>query len=131
MPTKSVINHLLATPAVSGLVGTRIRPGKYDARDTQPALMVERTTKDPVTHSTGSTGTYFVFVSIWCVSTTYGTAEALADAVEEALAGFTKGADPKISMTQVLDIEYDPQGIILEKDEQREVFVVTCQLDVS
>ncbi len=131
MPTKSVINRLLATAAVTNLVGSRVRAGKFDALDTKPGVAVERVTKSPVNHANGPTATSFVFIDVWCVSTAYDSAEALADAVEVALAGWTQGSGPTISMTQVLDIEYDPEGAIVEKDQQREVFVVPCQLDCS
>lgn len=127
MPVPQIIAELLDTSAVTARVGSRIRAGRLDRRDTEPAVVVERANVNPVNKSEGTTATKFADVDIHCVAATYGEAEALADLVEAALNGWSNPAgDPAVSSCHVRDVPYNPGPARPEKDQQAEVFTVEC-----
>lgn len=127
MPDQRITNLLLATEAVTTIVGQRIRPGKLDTADSRPGITVERSMKLPVNHAGGTTATKFAHVLVGCVAATYAAALALADIVEGTLNGFSDpGGATDVRMTHVQDVSYDPGPQVAGKDELRERFVVEC-----
>lgn len=126
MPDKSVTTKLLATTAVTDLVGARIRPGLLDNADAQPGITVERSMKLPVNVAGGTTSTKFAHVLIGCSANTYAAAIGLSDVVEDTLNGYSGGDSPAISMIHVQDVAYDPGPVRPGTDQLWERFVLDC-----
>ena len=135
MPDKSLMAKLRATTAVTTLVGgssPRIRCGQLMEGDVKPGIVIERDTVRPVNHAGGTTGTKFGYVFVHCHATDYATAEAVADAVETALNGYTNTTGtPAISMVHVQDVMYNPGPMVSGQDKIREQFTLDCLVQYS
>ena len=79
-PEVLLVAKLKSMSAVTALVGTRVWP-LYRKANTLPAITYEVTGDEPINHSTGTTKTSFVRVSILCFAATYAGVKTLAAAV--------------------------------------------------
>ena len=127
MPDTSIIAKLLATEAVTTIVGQQVRGGMLDSADTRPGIVVERSQKIPMNVAGGTLATKFAHVLVGCLAATYAAAMALTDLVEATLNGYTNtGGTPSIRMVHVQDVTYDPGPVVAGKDQLRERFVLEC-----
>lgn len=79
-PEELLVAKLLLITAVTDLVGARIWP-LYRESLTLPAVTYEVTGDAPLNHSTGTTKTSMIRLSVICWATTYSGAKTLAAAV--------------------------------------------------
>lgn len=90
----ALIAQLLATTGITALVGNRINWARRPQGSALPAIVLHRIDGSPDYHLTGSSGLVESRVQVDCWGLSYGSAKAVARAVEAAVsaARFTRGA---------------------------------------
>ena len=102
-----LVKQLLAYPAVTALVGTRIYPGVAPQGTTADYIIYELLTRHPFQDHGGSGGLHRARMSFLCYSATYANAKAAAAAVTTVLDGF-KGTMQGVAVGSCLqDMEAD------------------------
>jgi len=115
MVEQRLVAKLLATSAVTDLVGTRIRAMRPRQLDQLPVLVYQRISTTPINTLTGRVGAAFARIQLTAIAESYGEAKAVIDAVRDALApadqaGWTDATGtPVISACHWLG-EYDLGG---------------------
>lgn len=101
---KVIIDKLLADPALSAIVGTRVRPNQASAGDSLPYCIVRRVGGGPYnTLNTGS-NSYDATLQVDLIAAEYGQASEMADAAASALNGLRDlTTDPPLSMVHLTD----------------------------
>lgn len=109
----SLIAKLLATAGVTALVGQRINWSRRPQGQALPAIVLTRVSGLPDVHHAGASGLVESRVQVDCWGASYGSAKAVARAVEAAVTAqtFTQGA-----------IRFD---VILVDSERDSTFEVT------
>lgn len=90
----SLIAKLLATAGVTALVSTRINWSRRPQGSALPAIVLQRVSGTPDVHHAGASGLVVSRVQVDCWAPSYGSAKAVARAVETAITAqtFTQGA---------------------------------------
>jgi len=90
----ALIAKLLATAGITALVGQRISWSRRPQGEALPAIVLHRIDGAPDYHLTGASGIVESRVQVDCWGASYGSAKAVARAVEAAVSGqrFTQGA---------------------------------------
>jgi hypothetical protein len=90
----ALIAKLLATAGVAALVSTRINWGRRVQGAALPAIVLHRVSGAPDVHHAGASGLVVSRVQVDCWGASYGSAKAVARAVETAITAqtFTQGA---------------------------------------
>lgn len=90
----SLIAKLLATAGVTNLVSTRINWSRRPQGAALPAIVLQRVSGTPDVHHAGASGLVVSRVQVDCWAASYGSAKAVARAVETAVTAqtFTQGA---------------------------------------
>lgn len=83
------MHRLVRARQVTHLVGERIRPEELLESDVYPAIVYGIVTSDPQHDLQGSSGAAFTRVQFNCYGNTLDEADAVADAVEDVLDGFS------------------------------------------
>lgn len=81
------ITYLLSVPAISSLVGTRIRPTHLEQGETKPAIAVKRLGTEAEHHADGEAGLHSTTLQIVCHADSQHAADALADLVRRKTVG--------------------------------------------
>jgi SPP1 family predicted phage head-tail adaptor len=90
-----VVAQLLATSAVSAMIGNRVRPVKLHWSDCLPAV-VYFSNRNPANNLSGPSGTEQASIALTCQGQDYATARALAKAIKASLA-VAVGSWPAVS----------------------------------
>ena len=102
MPERRIYSRLVATTAVTDLVGTNIKPITQLQGASLPLITWQRITTETINHSTGATTTENARIQINSYAETYDDAKTLGRAVKAALSGWgSSTANPQISMTHI------------------------------
>lgn len=90
----ALIAKLLATAGVTNLVSTRINWSRRPQGAALPAIVLQRVSGTPDVHHAGASGLVVSRVQVDCWAASYGSAKAVARAVETAVTAqtFTQGA---------------------------------------
>lgn len=90
----ALIAKLLATAGVTALVSTRINWSRRPQGAALPAIVLQRISGTPDVHHAGASGLVVSRVQVDCWAASYGSAKAVARAVETAITAqtFTQGA---------------------------------------
>jgi hypothetical protein len=90
----ALIAKLLATAGVTALVSTRINWSRRPQGAALPAIVLHRVSGTPDVHHAGASGLVVSRVQVDCWAASYGSAKAVARAVETAITAqtFTQGA---------------------------------------
>ena len=90
----ALIAKLLATTAITNLVSTRINWSRRPQGSALPAIVLHRIDGTPDVHHGGASGLVSSRVQVDCWAESYGSAKAIARAVEAAITAqtFTQGA---------------------------------------
>ena len=90
----ALIAKLLATAGVTNLVSTRINWSRRPQGAALPAIVLQRISGTPDVHHAGASGLVVSRVQVDCWAASYGSAKAVARAVETAVTAqtFTQGA---------------------------------------
>lgn len=90
----ALIAKLLATAGVTNLVSTRINWSRRPQGAALPAIVLHRVSGTPDVHHAGASGLVVSRVQVDCWAASYGSAKAVARAVETAVTAqtFTQGA---------------------------------------
>ena len=90
----ALIAKLLATAGVTALVSTRINWSRRPQGAALPAIVLHRVSGLPDVHHAGASGLVVSRVQVDCWAASYGSAKAVARAVETAITAqtFTQGA---------------------------------------
>lgn len=141
MPDTLIKTKLLASAAITSVVGSKVGCGRYTTEQEPPAVLVFRTSVVPVRDLGGNDdGSREAVVDVWCVSTDYEEARDLADAVENALQGEGPEDDPSgwteppvssLGKVMVTAIEYDPEDTGLAFETTWERFRVRCEINYA
>lgn len=112
----ALIARLLATAGVTALVSTRINWSRRVQSEALPAIVLHRIDGAPDVHHGGASGLVASRVQVDCWGATYGSAKAVARAVETAITAqtFTQGV-----------VRFD---VILIADERDSTFDETTPL---
>ena len=92
MPQRTLAKKLLATSAISTLIGARLRPGWLTDQDSLPAITYTKISDSAPGGSGGANNTRRCMVQVNCWAATYIGAHALSDAIATAIDG-TNGAN--------------------------------------
>ncbi len=89
-----LITRLLATVGVTALVSTRINWSRRPQGAALPAIVLHRVSGTPDVHHGGASGLVVSRVQVDCWAASYGSAKAIARAVQTAITAqsFTQGA---------------------------------------
>lgn len=89
-----LITRLLATAGVTALVSTRINWSRRPQGAALPAIVLHRVSGTPDVHHGGASGLVMSRVQVDCWAASYGSAKAIARAVQTAITAqsFTQGA---------------------------------------
>lgn len=82
---QALIDHLLGSPPVNGLAGTRIRPAMRGQNDNTPCVVVSLISSVPAYHLSGQSDLAESRVQIDCWGTNASEARGLARAVKVSL----------------------------------------------
>jgi hypothetical protein len=90
----ALIAKLLATAGITALVSTRINWSRRPQGAALPAIVLHRIDGTPDVHHAGASGLVVSRVQVDCWGASYGSAKAVARAVETAITAqtFTQGA---------------------------------------
>ena len=90
----ALIAKLLATAGVTAMVSTRINWSRRPQGAALPAIVLHRVSGTPDVHHAGASGLVVSRVQVDCWAVSYGSAKAVARAVEAAITAqtFTQGA---------------------------------------
>jgi len=90
----ALIAKLLATAGITALVSTRINWSRRPQGSALPAIVLHRIDGTPDVHHAGASGLVVSRVQVDCWGASYGSAKAVARAVETAITAqtFTQGA---------------------------------------
>lgn len=90
----ALIAKLLAATGVTALVSTRINWSRRPQGSALPAIVLHRIDGTPDVHHAGASGLVVSRVQVDCWAASYGSAKAVARAVETAITAqtFTQGA---------------------------------------
>lgn len=112
----ALLAKLLATAGVTALVSTRINWSRRPQAEVLPAIVLHRIDGAPDVHHGGASGLVVSRIQADCWGSTYGSAKAVARAVEAAITAqtFTQGA-----------VRFD---VILIADERDSTFDETTPL---
>jgi len=90
----ALIAKLLATAGVTALVSTRINWSRRPQGAALPAIVLHRVSGTPDVHHAGASGLVVSRVQVDCWGASYGSAKAVARAVEATITAqtFTQGA---------------------------------------
>jgi hypothetical protein len=90
----ALIAKLLATAGITALVSTRINWSRRPQGAALPAIVLHRIDGTPDVHHAGASGLVVSRVQVDCWAASYGSAKAVARAVETAITAqtFTQGA---------------------------------------
>lgn len=90
----ALITRLLATAGVTALVSTRINWSRRPQGSALPAVVLHRVSGTPDVHHGGASGLVVSRVQVDCWAASYGSAKAIARAVQTAITAqsFTQGA---------------------------------------
>jgi len=90
----ALIAKLLATAGITALVSTRINWSRRPQGAALPAIVLQRISGTPDVHHAGASGLVVSRVQVDCWAASYGSAKAVARAVETAITAqtFTQGA---------------------------------------
>ena len=90
----ALIAKLLATAGVTNLVSTRINWSRRPQGAALPAIVLQRVSGTPDVHHAGASGLVVSRIQVDCWAASYGSAKAVARAVETAVTAqtFTQGA---------------------------------------
>ena len=90
----ALIAKLLATAGVTALVSTRINWSRRPQGAALPAIVLQRISGTPDVHHAGASGLVVSRVQVDCWGVSYGSAKAVARAVETAITAqtFTQGS---------------------------------------
>lgn len=90
----ALLAKLLATAGVTALVSTRINWSRRPQGEALPAIVLHRIDGAPDVHHGGASGLVVSRVQVDCWAESYGSAKAIARAVETAITAqtFTQGA---------------------------------------
>lgn len=84
-----IVTVLTEDVTVSGLVGTKVRPHVAGPNDALPYVVYHTGQRETVNHLTGATTTFHAVVTIESLSRTYPQVRSIADAVREAMNGYS------------------------------------------
>ena len=101
----AIYEELLGTTGITALVGNRIYRGWRPQHAATPCLTFFRISRVPINASTGPSGTEHARIQIDVWANTSKTARAIADAVSDALAGWSS-TDP-VSSPMRLESDQD------------------------
>lgn len=89
-----LIAKIMGTPAVSALVSTRVNWSRRPQGQALPAIVLHRIGGTPDVHHGGPSGLAVSRVQVDCWGSSYGSAKALARAVQNAITArtFTQGS---------------------------------------
>jgi hypothetical protein len=104
MIEQSIIERLLATSAVTAIVGTRIHPGSVPQGGALPALVLNKISGKPLYADDGEVGLDSGRFQLDSWATTYTGAKELNAAVRSALSAWF---DDDSSLYSELDVERD------------------------
>lgn len=112
----ALLARLLATAGVTALVGQRVNWSRRPQGDPLPAIVLHRIDGTPDVHHAGYSGLVQSRVQVDCWSSSYGSAKAIARAVQTAITAqtFTQGV-----------VRFD---VILIADERDSTFDETTPL---
>lgn len=112
----ALLARLLATAGVTTLVSTRVNWSRRPQGEALPAIVLHRIDGTPDVHHGGESGLVVSRVQVDCWGSTYGSAKAVARAVEAAITAqtFTQGV-----------VRFD---VILIADERDSTFDETTPL---
>ena len=90
----ALIAKLLAATGVTALVSTRINWSRRPQGAALPAIVLQRVSGTPDVHHAGASGLVVSRVQVDCWAASYGSAKAVARAVETAITAqtFTQGS---------------------------------------
>ena len=104
---EAIGTRLLATAAVTALVGTRVYCGSRPQGATTPDIMINRISGAPVYTCDGESGLAEARLEIDCWGATYGAAKNVARAVIESLSAFFGTVGGTTFQHILLDVERD------------------------
>ncbi len=94
--------HLITHPGLSALVGTRVYPTQLPGNVTLPAVTYQRISTTPTQHrSHAEHGRIRLQIDGW--ATTYGGTVALREQIRDAMATFTRPANPRVDVALLQD----------------------------
>jgi hypothetical protein len=90
----ALIAKLLAATGITALISTRINWSRRPQGAALPAIVLQRISGTPDVHHAGASGLVVSRVQVDCWAASYGSAKAVARAVETAITAqtFTQGA---------------------------------------
>lgn len=101
--------YLIAQPAITSLVGTRVYPMTLPQGAVFPAITYQRVGGAPEFSHDGGSDVARARMQLDCWSTTYGDAASLGLAVKQALSGYRgpMGATPDVAarITNAMDLD--------------------------
>lgn len=98
MPETILVAKIKATPAITTLIGSRIREGWLNDYDDLPGITYEVVSNETTNGADGATATRRARITVTAWATTYAGARTLADYVYEALKSWTSlSSNPAIS----------------------------------
>lgn len=112
MPETQLVTKLLATSAVTTLIGDRLRMiHRKTSWGSNAAITYQRISLEKVNHAGGTTTTGFARIQLDLWASTPAAIAALASAVSTALNGwYTSSGSPTITMCHLLNEMDGPEG---------------------
>lgn len=112
MPETRIVVRLLATSAVTDLIGTRLRKiQRKTAWGSSDSVTYQTISTDWSNHSTGTTTLGFARIQVDCWSATPVGVRALAAAVRGALSGWSESSGtPTVTMCHLQNEQDMPEG---------------------
>ncbi len=118
MPQTRLYAKLIATTAVTDIVGTKAFPIKAMQETALPYITYQVISDVSVNHSTGATETNTTRIQVDCWAASYDVARTLAKAVKEALKNWTDATgDPQISSCHYEDGSDAPEPVLPGEDK--------------
>jgi Protein of unknown function (DUF3168). len=88
---ETLVQILLATPAIVAITGQKIRLGRADQRDARPYVVLQTVSSAPSYHMQGEANPVPIRMQIDCYADKYGQAKTLARAIKSRLSGYQGG----------------------------------------
>ena len=123
-----LVSQLTGDSTVSGLVSSRVYPLLAPQGATLPCVVYEMTAHETINSTSGAGSTRHAQVEVLCLDDSYGGTKTLADAVRDALNGWTVSDSVTVSSC-LLTSESD--GFVQPNDDSEQpVYLITQEYSI-